>query len=102
VPERWLPDTGYDSDRKGVFQPFSFGPRNCIGKKYVLYNPQNAVYILTHVFSLAYHEMRVIAAMIFWNFDLELCPESKDWAQQDTYLLWDKAPLMVTFKPVQH
>lgn len=33
VPERWLPDGGYDSDRKEVLQPFSFGPRNCLGKK---------------------------------------------------------------------
>lgn len=33
VPERWLPNTGYDSDRKEVLQPFSFGPRNCLGKK---------------------------------------------------------------------
>jgi cytochrome P450 len=34
-PERWLPNTGYDSDRRDVMQAFSFGPRNCLGKKYV-------------------------------------------------------------------
>lgn len=33
VPERWLPGTGYDDDRKEVLNPFAFGPRNCIGKK---------------------------------------------------------------------
>ncbi|KAF4310811.1 putative cytochrome p450 protein [Botryosphaeria dothidea] len=33
VPERWLGDSQYDSDRKEVLQPFSFGPRNCLGKK---------------------------------------------------------------------
>lgn len=35
VPERWLPGTGYDGDKKEVLQPFLYGPRNCIGKKYV-------------------------------------------------------------------
>jgi cytochrome P450 len=33
VPERWLPDTGYESDRKDVLMPFMTGPRNCLGKK---------------------------------------------------------------------
>lgn len=37
-PERWLPvgaggDEKYEADIKACFQPFSFGPRNCIGKK---------------------------------------------------------------------
>lgn len=36
-PERWL-DHGNDtfsSDHKDALQPFSTGPRNCLGKKYV-------------------------------------------------------------------
>ncbi|KAL8709009.1 MAG: hypothetical protein Q9220_006218 [cf. Caloplaca sp. 1 TL-2023] len=35
LPERWLPDADprFGKDRKEVFQPFSAGPRNCIGQK---------------------------------------------------------------------
>ncbi|GME30911.1 Cytochrome p450 protein [Neofusicoccum parvum] len=82
VPERWLPGGGYDSDRKEVLQPFSHGPRNCLGK------------------NLAYHEMRIIMANILWHFDLELCSESKGWSDQKTYILWQKSPLWVKVKPI--
>jgi cytochrome P450 len=38
IPERWLKEGEYqglrfDKHRHGALQPFSFGPRNCIGKK---------------------------------------------------------------------
>lgn len=32
IPERWLGD-GYDGDNKKGTQPFSLGPRGCIGKQ---------------------------------------------------------------------
>lgn len=34
VPERWTgEDPKYDSDNKSAVQPFSLGPRNCIGQQ---------------------------------------------------------------------
>ena len=37
IPERWLPnaDPKFDNDKREALQPFSFGPRNCIGRKCV-------------------------------------------------------------------
>jgi Cytochrome P450 len=37
VPERWLPDAPpeFSKDNKDVVQPFSTGPRNCLGKRCV-------------------------------------------------------------------
>ena len=39
VPERWLKDrpSVYEGDKRDASQPFSVGPRNCIGKKSVFY-----------------------------------------------------------------
>lgn len=36
-PERWIEGENekYAADRRDAMQPFSFGPRNCIGRKYV-------------------------------------------------------------------
>lgn len=33
IPERFLGDPRFDNDHKDILQPFSFGPRNCLGKK---------------------------------------------------------------------
>ncbi|KAL1640058.1 hypothetical protein SLS58_007325 [Diplodia intermedia] len=95
VPERWLGRDGdggeegegrrdpkYAGDVLAVVEPFSYGPRNCIGK------------------NLAYHEMRLILANILWHFDLDLCDESKDWMDQEVYTIWEKGPLMCKLKPV--
>ena len=52
----------------------------------------------SHV-SLAYVEMRLLTALVLWNFDMELLPESQDWINHDVYLLWEKPQLMVNVKP---
>ncbi|KAK4656797.1 hypothetical protein QC762_207340 [Podospora pseudocomata] len=88
LPERWLggKDGGaFADDRREVSQPFSIGPRNCIGRQ------------------LAYAEMRLILAKILWHFDLELdCAkmQGRDWmGGQGVWILWDKPPLWVTVRP---
>ena len=80
IPERWLGDPEYASDDRDAIQPFSFGPRNCLGK------------------NLAYHELRLLLAVTLWHFDLELQQESWEWTDQKVFLLWDKKPLMVKLK----
>ncbi|KAF5703768.1 cytochrome P450 monooxygenase [Fusarium globosum] len=83
-PERWLGDPRFAADQKDAFQPFSHGPRNCLGR------------------NLAYAEMRLILARLLWNFDLELQPKCKNWiADQKTYSLWQKVDLDVKLVPVK-
>jgi cytochrome P450 len=33
APERWTGDERYANDQHSALQPFSFGPRDCLGKK---------------------------------------------------------------------
>lgn len=83
-PERFLnrnSKTG-PQDRFEVLQPFSVGPRNCIGR------------------NLAYAEMRLILAKILFNFDLELADKETDWLDHRSYILWHKPALNVYLTPV--
>ncbi|KAK7958457.1 cytochrome p450 [Apiospora saccharicola] len=83
-PERFLDnDPRYQGDLLDAMQPFSTGPRNCIGK------------------NLAYAEMRLILAKIIFNFDIHLADDSEDWIdRQDVYFLWEKPALHVHLTPV--
>ncbi|RGP77130.1 hypothetical protein FLONG3_4645 [Fusarium longipes] len=83
VPERWLKtEARYAGDALDALQPFSFGPRNCLGQ------------------NMAMHEARLLLATLLFNYDFELCKESKDWPDQKSFALWMKNPLMVYAKPV--
>ncbi|EEH23236.1 hypothetical protein PABG_05447 [Paracoccidioides brasiliensis Pb03] len=83
-PERFLGDPKFANDKRDMFQPFNVGPRSCIGR------------------SLAYAEMRVILALIIYNFDMKLAPESADWIrQQKVFMFYTKGPLNVFLTPVQ-
>ncbi|KAH8763959.1 putative cytochrome P450 monooxygenase [Hyaloscypha sp. PMI_1271] len=80
-PERWLGATRFANDKRTAFQPFSTGPRNCLGK------------------NLAYAELRLIVPRTLWNFDLELMPDSQNWhAVQKCWSLWQKPDLNIKFK----
>jgi cytochrome P450 len=81
-PAHPLYDPKFSNDNQSVFKPFSFGPRDCIGK------------------NLAYSEMRLIVCHLLFNFDVELLPGQDDWhASQNAYIIWDKGPLNVKFTP---
>ena len=83
VPERWLGDVRYAEDRREASQPFSLGPRGCIGR------------------SLAYAEIRIILARVLFEFDLELMDSSRSWLENlKVFFLWQKDPLMVRLRPV--
>lgn len=51
--------------------------------------------------SMAYHEIRLIAAKTYYHFDIELCDESNDWIDQATYILWEKSPLLCKMRSVR-
>ncbi|KAE9964642.1 hypothetical protein EG328_010294 [Venturia inaequalis] len=82
-PERFLQSDGqsdseFKNDNFAVFQPFSVGPRNCIGK------------------NLAYAEMRIILARLLFDFDLELDERSRSWTRgMKAFVLWEKPSLWV-------
>lgn len=85
APERWYKDElrpeKYNSDKRKVLNPFSLGPRNCIGR------------------NLAVAEIRLLLAFVLWNFDLEIQPDSLNWLDQKCHGLWLKNPLNVRLVP---
>ncbi|KAM0263717.1 hypothetical protein ACHAQJ_001031 [Trichoderma viride] len=73
IPERWLGDPEFENDKREAFQPFSAGPRNCIGK------------------NLAYSEMRLILARVIMEYDIKLAEGTKGWdTRSKVYSLWEK------------
>ncbi|KAK3711339.1 hypothetical protein LTR37_009719 [Vermiconidia calcicola] len=83
IPERWTGDPRFVDDKKTSIQPFSVGPRNCLGK------------------NLAYAEMRLILAKVAWSFDLELDPKSENWMEHKVFVVWKKPELAVHIREVE-
>jgi cytochrome P450 len=82
IPERWMGAPEFKDDKRKVAQPFSVGPRNCLGQ------------------NLAWLELKIILARVIWNFDLELCEESRRWMErQKFYIVAERSELMIRVKP---
>lgn len=85
LPQRWLPyaEPEFLNDKKACAQPFSHGPRNCLGK------------------NLAKAEMRLILAKLLWAYDLSLEPGQENWiGVQTVFGFWVKPELMCTITRV--
>ncbi|KAE9965962.1 hypothetical protein EG328_009246 [Venturia inaequalis] len=82
IPERWI-DAAYDGDKKKAMQPFSLGPRGCMGRH------------------LSYMEMRLILGKLLWGFDLESVDGAWRWDPSGemrfmrAFITWEKPELNV-------
>ena len=88
-PERWLaeattnPNSPFFHDRRQSVQPFTIGPRSCIGQ------------------NLAWAEMRLALAKVLWTFDVEAPADESKWVKWEslrTFLLIEKRPIKVVMK----
>lgn len=81
IPERFVDPSAFPNDRREVLQPFSMGPRNCIGR------------------SLAYAEGKLIMGRLVWKFDIRLGERSRDWLKdQKGYVTWLRPEMDVYIK----
>lgn len=87
APERWLQNSQCDitseyyRDRRQAMQPFSTGPRDCLGQ------------------NLAWAEMRLVLAYLILEFDIGPGPEPRlRWESLRTFLLVEKKPLLLHLK----
>ncbi|KAI0465973.1 cytochrome P450 monooxygenase-like protein [Xylaria cf. heliscus] len=83
LPERWIGE-GYQ-DNKKASQPFSTGPRGCLG------------------INLAYLEMRITLARVIYAYDFELESTTlKGWDEEcSVYFFWKRPEILVKFHPVK-
>ncbi|KAL1987414.1 hypothetical protein VTN96DRAFT_3796 [Rasamsonia emersonii] len=87
LPECWLPEASTDPnspsfhDERRAVQPFSVGPRACMGQH------------------IAWAEMRLVLAKLLWTFDFEAIEGKKlKWEELRTFLLVEKKPLEMWMK----
>ncbi|CBX97259.1 hypothetical protein IAQ61_007329 [Plenodomus lingam] len=80
VPERFLRDSPFPSDRIDAFEPFLLGRHKCIGQK------------------LAWTIMRLTLARLLFSFDLHAAEKPRDFGTQKTYIFWEKRSLKVELR----
>jgi cytochrome P450 len=74
----------YANDKLQGYLAFGAGPRNCIGR------------------NLAYFEMQIVLAKLFWNFDIKLADDvtSQEWIKRP-YSLFSQHSLPAFITPVE-
>ncbi|KAH8684155.1 averantin oxidoreductase [Ilyonectria robusta] len=93
IPERWT-DAAYADENREASQPFSLGPRGCIGKH------------------MSYLELRLILGSLLWHYDVEradlddpnavdVWDPSGDLQHVKAFNTWAKPTLYVRIKAVQ-
>jgi cytochrome P450 len=84
TPERWLTNDERPEwtkrDHLDASQPFSVGPRNCIGM------------------NLAYVETKLILARLVYRYDLELLDDRFEIEKQRVFIMWEKPGLNVRLR----
>ncbi|KAI9046668.1 hypothetical protein LZ554_009409 [Drepanopeziza brunnea f. sp. 'monogermtubi'] len=79
-PSRWMMSSEKVTALKEASQPFSLGPRGCLGRNFALM------------------ELNLILAKMGWKYDLELMDPELDWeGESKVYVMWDKPALPVRF-----
>ncbi|KPI40988.1 Isotrichodermin C-15 hydroxylase [Cyphellophora attinorum] len=84
IPERFIDPEWATTDNKKAYQPFSLGPRGCIGK------------------NLSYMEMRLILTRVLWNFDIKSVDGAWQWdpkgemGNMRAFMTWEKPDLNCT------
>ncbi|KAI6351156.1 hypothetical protein MCOR25_010108 [Pyricularia grisea] len=82
IPERFL---GEDlDDNLEAYQPFSVGPRACLGR------------------NLAYIMMRLTLCHIVYNFDMKLAEDSQEWFQRRrNFFAWERLHMNTHLSPAR-
>ncbi|KAL8923518.1 MAG: hypothetical protein Q9172_003091 [Xanthocarpia lactea] len=77
-PERWLDPA--NTDIKEASQPFSLGPRGCLGRNF------------------AYMEMNLVLAKMLWKYDMQNMSKDLDWVgKSHMHVMWWKPELRIRF-----
>lgn len=83
-PERWLVNGGEEFDAaSGPQLAFSLGTRSCFGKR------------------LAYLQLRILVALVVWNFELSRCPDELSSYGHKTMLTTEPVQCFVRLSKVQ-
>lgn len=78
-------------------QPFSLGPRGCLGRRFALISCFSCTMLSTG--SLGWLELRVTLAKMHYTYDLKLLNDTLDWHRDSRmHTLWKRPKLEVQVK----